>query len=637
MYAGSTSILCGQDSTRPRGPTGSRTALYANPDPSPKGPGRDARERARSGLPSGLGFRLLNGMAAFVVVVLIVLPLLALLLQSVWPNLFSLAPNLVISWAGFRALFQDPYGMRSVVDSAVLAGGTAVIATLLGGVVAYLLEAVELPGRGFFTGMTWLVLLSPSFLIGQGWQFLFAPGGIWATGWLSGVLMSPVGVAIVLSFKLFPFATLAISGALRGIGQDVGYAARISGASRWVAWRRILAPLLLPAALAGALIVFAEVLSDFGVASTLAQSANFPLMTYAIYAVMETFPVNFPEAAALSVMLVAIVSSAQWVERWIMGRRGYATRWGGSQTLGRQPLTRPWVWVGAISALFVVAFVLPSWGIFAVSFQPSGAVAAASHHWTLANYQGIWSGTYGISTFVRSLGYAVVAGGVGLAAGVLVSVAWWRRGGWLVATLKALTTTTIAIPGIVLGAGYIFFWNQPMLSKVGLSLYGTPTALLLAYVAGTLPYSVRVASGSMVQIPPNAIFAARTAGAGLTRVILKIFVPLLRDTWFRVWLISFAGVIFELPVSQLLYPAGAPTLAVGIVHQIHSLRLGVGAALTVTSTLMLGVMIALAQWIQGRWSRQRARAGNITMKIALDGSKPVDRRQAPGEEGEFSL
>lgn len=583
--------------------------LYAKPNPTAgRGP---TQHGARPVWSAGLGFRFINAMAAVLVVVLIVLPLLALLMQSIWPDLFSLPPNLTISGAGFRTLFQDPYGMRSVVDSAVLAGGTAVVATALGGAVAYLLEAVELPGRGVFTALTWLVLVSPSFLIGQGWQFLFAPGGIWATGALSGVLLSPLGVALVLALKLFPFSTLAISGALRGIGQDVVHAARISGAGPFAAWRKVLVPLLVPAALAGALIVLAEVLSDFGVASTLAQTANFPLMTYAIYAVMETFPVNFPEAAALSVMLVAIVSVAQWAERWILGRRGYATRWGGSQTLGRQPLRRPWVWVAAMSALFVLAFVLPAWGIVAVSFQPSGAGFSASTHWTLANYEGLWAGVYGLSTFVRSLGYAFVAGGFGLAAGILVSIAWWRRGGWLVAALKALTTTTIAIPGIVLGAGYIFFWNQPVLDRVGLSLYGTPVALLLAYVAGTLPYSVRVASGSMVQIPPNAIFAARTAGAGLTRIIMRIFVPLLRDTWFRVWLISFAGVMFELPVSELLYPAGQPTLAVGIIHQVHSLRLGAGAALTVSSTLLLGVVVGLAHWAQSRWGLRARRVDQV--------------------------
>jgi iron(III) transport system permease protein len=116
----------------------------------------------------------------------------------------------------------------------------------------------------------------------------------------------------------------------------------------------------------------------------------------------------------------------------------------------------------------------------------------------------------------------------------------------------------------------------------------------------------------MVQIPPNAIFAARTAGAGLIRVIYRIFVPLLRDTWFRVWLIIFAGVMFELPVSELLYPAGAPTLAVGIMHQVHAMRFGVGAALTVSATVMTGLII-----------------GGVHLLLSLTrrrGSKPVKSR-----------
>lgn len=546
-------------------------------------------------------------MAALVVLILIVLPMLALLIQAFWPNVFAATPNWHLSLAGFASIFETPYNLRAVCDSFGLAIFTAMVATMLGGAVAFLLEWVTIPGQGLFNGALWLVLLAPSFLIGDGWQFLFGPSGMVGSGALSHLLLSPLGVSLVMALKFFPFATLAISGPLRGIGHDLFYAARLSGASSFRAFRRVVLPLLIPAAAAGALIVLAEVLSDYGVASTLAQSANFPLMTYSIYTAMSIFPVNFAQAAGLSVILVALVSIAQWVERRIIAKRGYVTRVGGSRTLAKQPAKHPWLWVALLSLLFVVAFLVPSSGIVLQSVERNLTGLQSGFHMTFAHYRGLWHLNYALGGLVRSLIYAFAAATMGLSAGILVSIAWWRQGGWLVSALKALMTTTIAIPGIVLGAGYIFFWNQPFLNHIGLNVYGTPVVLMLGYLGGALPYAVRVASGSMVQIPPNAIFVARLAGAGLTRIIRKIFVPMMRDTWFRVWLLIFAGVVFELPVSQLLYPSGGPTLAVSIAHQIvDNASVDTGAALTVVSTLVISLIVFAVVLIQRRSQRAPA-------------------------------
>lgn len=565
---------------------------------------------------SGLGFRSINIVAAVLVVVLIVLPMLALMMQSLWPNAFSFDPNWHLSFSSFAGVFTQPYSLQSVADSFVMALVTALVATVLGGLVSFAIEWVHIPGQGIFNGFTWLVLLGPSFLIADGWQFLLGPGGVLDAGPLAHVLLSPVGVSVVLALKMFPFATLAISGPMRGIGQDLLYAARLGGASPFRAWRKVAMPLLLPAAAAGALIVFAEVLSDYGVASTLAQSANFPLMTYSIYAAMETFPVDFSQAAALAVVLVFLVAIAQWMERQAVGRRGYITRVGGSRTMAKQPSKYPWIWFTGLSVLFCMAFVVPASGMLIVSFESTMAGLRDGAQLTLAHYRAILHITYAFGTIIRSLVYALVAASLGLTAGILVSISWWQTGGWLVTVLKALMTTTIAIPGIVLGAGYIFFWDQPFFSRFGLHPYGTPFVLTLAYLAGALPYAVRVASGSMVQIPPNAIFVARLAGAGLTRIIRRVFVPMMRDTWFRVWLLIFCGVVFELPVSELLYPPGSPTLAVGITHHVDNNQIGIAAALTVLSTLFISLIVLTAAAWQRRGPRV-PRAGGSDLSAAL--------------------
>lgn len=577
---------------------------------------------------AGLGYRTLGLGAAVAVIVLIALPLLSLLVQAALPSLFSAPASLTPSLGGVQSLLQDPYTLASGVDSLVLAALTAVVASAIGLGVAYLVVLTDFRYRSLLWGLVWLVFIAPSFLLAQGWELLLSPGGL-ATGLAGGLftrtLLSPVGVLCVLALKLFPFATLAVAPALEGLGQDAVHAARLAGADAFAAWRRILLPLIAPSLFAGGLIIFAEVLGDFGVAATLAQSANFPLVTYSIYAALEQFPANFSEAAAASLLLVGSVALAQWGQRAAAGRRVYATRAGGSRSLAPVRLgSSQGVTVALCALLALLAFVVPAGTTFVASFRPSVGAGLGPGAFTLANYVAALHLSYGAESFVRSLVYAALAALIGTFLGLWITLAWRRGGGLTALLLQGLLTTTIAVPGIVLGAGYIFFWDQPALAHVGLILYGTPAALLLAYVAGGLPYAVRVATGAMAQVPESAVSAARASGAGLAALVRHIVVPMLGGTWLRIGLMLFAGVMFELPVSQLLYPPGGPTLAVSIVHQFNSTLFGVGAALTVLSTTGVALVAALLLVFVGGGRRQ-AGLGRIaspqTPEVALGGAQ----------------
>lgn len=575
--------------------------------------------RLRRAPGAGFGFRTLSGTAALAVVVLVVLPLLALLGQAVFPNMFGTPPNLQPSLVGAQSLASDPYMLASGVNSLLLSAATAVLASAVGIAIAYLIVLTDMPGRRLVWGLVWLILISPSFLLAQGWELLLAPGGLTNNllgGALTNTLLSPTGVMLVLSLKLFPFSTIAVAAGLEGLGQDVVHAARISGAPLSRVWRRVLIPLLMPAIISGALIVFAEVLSDFGVAATLAQTANFPLTTFAIYGALEQFPVNFPEAAATSLVLVGAVVLAQWGQRATVGRRAYTTRWGGNRTLAAVSLgSYRRVWLAAVLVFMTIAFGVPAATTVAASFMPGGAAGLVQGgHLTLANYRSALNIPYGAGSFATSLAYALAAASIGLIVGLLVALAWRRGRGWVTGILEGFLTTAIAVPGIVLGAGYIFLWDEPILNHVGLLLYGTPAALLLAYVAGGLPYSVRVAAGGMAQIPPSVITAARVSGAGLWTVVRRIILPMMGSTWVRIWLMLFAGVVFELPVSQLLYPPGGPTLAVSIVHQFHNTDLGTGAALTVIATAGVGILSLLFMWLGQGVGRTKGRGVGVAVE-----------------------
>jgi ABC-type Fe3+ transport system permease subunit len=207
--------------------------------------------------------------------------------------------------------------------------------------------------------------------------------------------MTRTGVVLLLGLRSVPLTFLAVTAALGGLGQEFEDAARAHGAGR-AATLRLIVPMLAPAIWSALAIGFAESISDFGVAATLAYSSNFPLATCQLYAAINNFPPGFPAASAMGALLVAAVAIPL--------------------ALAGPGAARPF---------------LPD------ALGPD------------------------------------------------------------------------ALPSVVFAAGYIFAYNLPVRSSIGISLYQTALLLIIAYTAASLPTSARVLSGTVSQLPPPLRDAAR--------------------------------------------------------------------------------------------------------------------------------
>ena len=151
--------------------------------------------------------------------------------------------------------------------------------------------------------------------------------------------MGPFGVVLLLGLRCVPFTYLAITAALAGLGQEFEDAARVHGAAALQAIR-LVAPILAPAIRSALAIGFAESVSDFGVASTLAYSSHFPLATYQLYAAINGFPPSFPAAAAMGWLLVASVAVPLALQARALRGRSYAVLSGRTRQAVRRELRR---------------------------------------------------------------------------------------------------------------------------------------------------------------------------------------------------------------------------------------------------------------------------------------------------------
>lgn len=461
----------------------------------------------------------------------------------------------------------------------------------------------------------WIIFFTPSYLVAEGWvltlqdkgvvcELFHLPDGTFK--WF----FTPVGLICAMAFRMFPVVYLSVRSGLERLGADFEEAARTQGASVFRVWMKIIIPLLFPAILAGATLVFAESVSDFGFAAAMVPQAHIPMLTYSIYTALNQMPVNYSQVGALSFVLIAVIALSLWVQKWILGRGSYSVI---------QNQIRPYrverapsaIWTAVTFLLLLLVYVLPISGEVMTSILKNSSDGFIASNWTLDHYQSIiQSGSDSYSAIIRSLGLASLTAltvtilGIGLAFVIL------QKSGMETKILYGLTMSTLAIPGIVLAAGFVFAYNAPYLIPFHLNFYGTLFCLYLAYVAGSLPNSIRLQMAAITQVSPSLLQAGRIHGAGLFRVFRKILFPLISSTTISTLFLIFSHIMFELPSSELLYPPAESVLPVVITKSYTEFKIEDGAALTVFSIGIVLACYGLGQLIIYTWKQ-------ISKKLSL--------------------
>lgn len=258
---------------------------------------------------------------------------------------------------------------------------------------------------------------------------------------------------------------------------------------------------------------------------------------------------------------------------------------------------------------FLIALGIPIFASLSASLLgPNGATGSGL---TLANYHQVLADRTLRAPLVLSgaLGavVATIAVLLGLVAARMLAA---QRPGRLHRTLDLCLLAALALPAILLGAGYIFVYNLPFVTNtLGIRIYGTLSILLLGYCAGTIPTTARLLVGPVGQVQSNVLAAARVHGASWARAWRSTMLPLLSAGILWAWLYGFAGVVFELPISQLLYPPGHQTLSVAINNLLSTYYFGTGTATIVVAVLatllVIGAILAAFRLATPAGWRQR--------------------------------
>lgn len=228
-------------------------------------------------------------------------------------------------WTGLGTALGTPEARAALRLSLLTATTATAVCALLGVPLAWVLARGEYRGLRLVRALVTLPLVLPPVVGGVALLLAFGRRGV-VGHWLDagvGVRLpfTPAGVVVAEAFVAMPFLVLAVEGALRGADPRLEEAAATLGASRWVTFRRVTLPLVLPGLVAGMVLCWARALGEFG--ATITFAGSFPgrtrTMPLEVYLALERDPAA---AVALSVLLLAVCLAVLvgLRQRWLGGR-----------------------------------------------------------------------------------------------------------------------------------------------------------------------------------------------------------------------------------------------------------------------------------------------------------------------------
>lgn len=514
----------------------------------------------------------------------------------------------------FGDFFRTGLFRESFVNSFYVSAMSVVVATLIAMPLAYITTRFNFGGSVVIQSLGFIPLIMPPFVGAVAMQLIFGRNGtvnllLRDNFGISIPFMEGLnGVILVQSIHYFPFILINLSAALRNIDRSMEEAAQNLGSSGLRMFRRIVFPLAMPGYIAGAVLVFIKVFDDLG--TPLLLNVNNMLAPQA-YLRITTVGVNDPMGYVISVILVAFSILSLWASFLVMRGKDYATVQKGGGGLAKRDLrTGEKVMAYGVVALILLLVLSPHIGLLLLSFSTIWSFAPLPDGYTFDNYIRMWQGsqTYILNTLL----YAGLAAAVDVILGTAIAYIVLRTGIAGRKWLDYMATAALAVPGVVLGIGYLRTFQSVDVPLIDKPLASWWVIIAIALMIRRLPYALRACMAALQQVSQALEEAAESLGATRTRTVRRVVIPLMTGGILAGFVTSFATAAVELSATIMLVSSQADSpLAYGIYlfMQTPSGR-GAGAALGIIAVIIVGLGTLLSQFIIERDKKLKSTGSN---------------------------
>ena len=529
----------------------------------------------------------------------IALPLWALLSKS-----FQNADGRFIGLANYVRYFSTPTLYGSIISSVGVAIVTTAIVIPLAFTYAYALTRSRMPLRSLFYAGAMLPLFAPSLLSAISLIYLFGNQGLLKSLLFGGSIYGPVGIVVAQVFYCFPHALIIAVTALALADARLYEVADALGTRK----SRIFRTVTLPGAKFGLInagfVVFTLVVTDFGIAKVIGGQFNV-LATDAYKQVVGQQ--NFEMGAVVGMVLLAPAVLAFVIDRMVQRRQVALLSARAVPLEPKQNRARDIALLCfclLVVGLLVVVLGTAIWASFITYWPYNVSLTVKNYDFDTFDQSG-WS-SYRNSVMMAA-GAAVLGTAIVFTGAYLVEKTKVFAGGRMIAHLLAMLP--MAVPGLVLGLGYVFFvnasWNPLKI------LYGTLTVLVVNCVAHFYTVAHITALTALKQIDPEFESVSASLKVPFWRTFRRVTVPICMPAILDIAVYLFVNALTTVSAVIFLYGADTKLASIAIVHMDEAgVTSGAAAMATVIVVTALGAKllhILLDRVVFMRWQAWRRR------------------------------
>jgi iron(III) transport system permease protein len=521
-----------------------------------------------------------------------------------WRSLISgkLGFTVGLNLANYSRVFGDKDIWPMLNSSVVYAGGSALLGTGLGGLLAWIVARTNTPGKGLVELMPLYPILMPPIMKNIAWILLLAP----KSGILNGMLdqylgistpvfnaFSMAGMIWVFGLACVPLGYLFLLPVFLSFDPSLEESAYIAGSKPVHTMMKITFPLALPAFLSAFVLNFLRGLRSFETPVLQGTPANIKVFVSRVY---DSMALEFNTGLATAYSVILVVMSLVTLYFYVRATRfseRYATITGKGYRVKVIDIG-PWKYATflAVFLYFLAGILIPFIVLIVVSMIPYYDYetfmnfprnAVLNNYFTVLKHPSFVTGLYNSLTLSISIALVTVF------FGIIMAFAIYRTRTFGVQLFEFIGTLPLAFPPLVLSVGLVIIF-------LGTPLYNSLWALGLGLFVAYFPYAFRNASGSIVNIHKELDEAAWVHGAKWRHVFFKITLPILKPSVGGALFYIFIEAIRNVDVAVLLT---APGMEYGPVTLFEYFRVGQwaeAAAGGVIYLVILAVAVSIAKF-----------------------------------------
>jgi iron(III) transport system permease protein len=543
-----------------------------------------------------------GGLAAAALALFLTLgaPLLTILVKSVQDK-----DGHWIGLTGFVQYFATPSLLGSITHSLTFAALTTLVTIPLAFGLAYAIQRSCMPLRGLFRGIALIPILAPSLLSALSLIYLFGNQGVlksWVQFFGLGTIYGLPGMTLAMVFSAFPHALMILLSGLALSDARLYEAADSMGTSALRKFRTITLPGAKYGIISASMVVFTMAVAEFGVVKII--GGNYNVLATDIY-IQVIGQQNFAQGAVISLLLL-IPAVFAFIVDWMVQRRQRA----------------------ALSARFVLYVPKPDLvfdtAMFVFSTLIAVAMLAMMGMAIFASFVKLWP--YNLSMSLRHYLFALEDTGLDVAYINSLKMACFSS---LVGTLFIFATAygieklkqaeplkllirffailPMAVPGLVLGLGYIFFFNHPLNPANG--LYETLTLMVICTIVHFYSSAHLTAVTALKALDSEFESVSASLKVPFYKTFMRVTLPICLPAVIDIARYLFVNAMTTISALVFIYSPKTVVASIAVVQMSETGEVGAAAAmatLIVATSALACLGFWLLQWLLGR-STQRWR------------------------------